>query len=424
MHQWEGLTKREAIGPGGNYQIGKYLFGVDYPPMEVTSDCKMDNANVVTYDMQHQRTGGIIHQFVCPENTYKEINGGFSPLNDAHFFGTLVVDMYKDWFGDRPVPFKIRLNAHYWNLYYESFWDGTEVVFGDGYPLFSYPLAGVDFAAHEISHGFTEYNSDLIYEEQPGALNEAFSDMSAEAAKYYLNSAKPENERNNFLFAAGIYRPVEALRFFQDLTRDGRSIDNVANYNSNMDPHVSSGVYRKAFYTLATKESWNTKKAFEVFVLANQIYWNQSTGFDEGACGVARSALDLNYSSDDVIDAFAVVGINADCLGQPPEPVPVEILINGIPVNNIESPTGEELFWMITVPPGMPKLEIKISGGTGDADLYTIKDVLPTVCKWDCRPFLAGNDEICIYENPEPGNYFIMLNAFLGFSGVTLEGNY
>ena len=40
--------------------------------------------------MNHGTTGGTIHQFTCPENTVKEINGAYSPLNDAHYFGNVV----------------------------------------------------------------------------------------------------------------------------------------------------------------------------------------------------------------------------------------------------------------------------------------------------------------------------------------------
>jgi hypothetical protein len=49
-------------------------------------------------------------------------------------------------------------------------------------------------------------------------------------------------------------------------------------------------------------------------VLANQIYWNQNTNFDQGGCGVMKAASDLAYNTADVIDAFNVVGVNATCL--------------------------------------------------------------------------------------------------------------
>jgi len=423
LDTWEGLTTSDAIGPGGNGYTGKYVYGVDYAAMRVTNDCKMDNENVVTYNMDSRETGGSIFQFTCPENTYKLTQGGYSPLNDVHFFGTFVVDMYLEKYGEKPVPFKIRLNAHYGRSLMNSLWDGSAASFGDGYSFFTFPFTTIDVVSHEISHGFTENNSNLLNKKQSGALNEGFSYMAGEAAKYYLNSDKPEIERNDFIYAANVYKYYTGMKFFKDPKADSYSIDHVDSYYDSLDTHLSSGVYRKAFYTLATTENWNTGKAFEVFVLANKIYWHENTSFDEGGCGVAKAAVDFGYSLSDVVAAFSKVGIDAACI-DPPDPIPAERLNNGIPIEDISDTIGNEKFWVITVPENRSKLEIKISGGTGDADLYSLKGALPSICKWDCRPFLPDNNEVCVYANPLPGNYYIMLNAAESYAGVKLEGNY
>jgi Zn-dependent metalloprotease len=59
------------------------------------------------------------------------------------------------------------------------------MTFSDGYTRF-YPLVSLDVTAHEVSHGFTEQNSRLIYSGQSGGMNEAFSDISGEAAEYFM----------------------------------------------------------------------------------------------------------------------------------------------------------------------------------------------------------------------------------------------
>ena len=76
-----------------------------------------------------------------------------------------------------------------------------------------------------------------------------------------------------------------------------------------MDVHYSSGVFNKAFYTLATKSGWNTRKAFDVFVLANQLYWTPTSTFNQAACGVqqAASAKGSGYPVADVTAAFSAV---------------------------------------------------------------------------------------------------------------------
>src|SRR3546814_6207648 len=54
-----------------------------------------------------------------------------------------------------------------------------------------YPLVSLDVLAHEVSHGFTEQNSNLEYAYQPGGINEAFSDMAGKAAEFFF---KGEND--------------------------------------------------------------------------------------------------------------------------------------------------------------------------------------------------------------------------------------
>lgn len=89
--------------------------------------------------------------------------------------------MYGSWFGGlRPLSRrKLHMKVHYYgNGYENAFWDGQAMTFGDGRSRF-YPLVSLDVSAHEVSHGFTELNSGLVYES--GGINEAFSDMAGRA---------------------------------------------------------------------------------------------------------------------------------------------------------------------------------------------------------------------------------------------------
>jgi Zn-dependent metalloprotease len=92
-------------------------------------------------------------------------------------------------------------------------------------------------------------------------------------------------------------------------SKDGGSIDNASQYYNGLDVHYSSGVYNKAFCTLAKTSSWNTRKAFEVFERANAMYWTATATFNSGACGVENAADDYGYSRSDVVAAFNAVGV-------------------------------------------------------------------------------------------------------------------
>jgi pseudolysin/vibriolysin len=176
------------------------------------------------------------------------------------------------------------------------------MYFGDGATTF-YPLVSLDVAAHEVSHGFTQQNSNLTYSGQSGGINEAFSDMAGEAAEYFSRG------KNDFLVGSEIFKNGVALRYMATPTKDGRSIDNASKFVTGMDVHYSSGVYNKAFYTLATKAGWNTSKAFQVMADANRLYWTASTTFNKGACGVQQAATNRGYPVADVKAAFTAVGV-------------------------------------------------------------------------------------------------------------------
>ena len=414
LKRWEGINHQDATGPGGNLKTGKYFYGSDYGPLQVDANCRMSSTNVDTINMNHATTGGSVHQFTCPENTVKEINGAYSPLNDAHYFGNVVFNMYRDWYNTAPLSFKLKMRVHYSKNYENAFWDGSQMTFGDGATTF-YPLVSLDVAAHEVSHGFTEQNSGLVYSGQSGGINEAFSDMAGEAAENFMKGS------NDWLVGAQIFKGNGSLRYFDDPTRDGRSIGHASDYTDGLNVHYSSGVYNKAFYLLANSSGWSTRKAFEVFVLANRLYWGANATFDSGACGVTKAATDLGYSVTDVASAFQAVGVNASC-GTPPQPG--NVLQNGVPVTGLTGASGAQLNYTMTVPAGVSAVTFAISGGSGDADLYVKYGSAPTSTSYDCRPYKGGNAETCTMNAPKAGTWYVQVKGYSAFSGVTLKGSY
>ena len=313
-------VETEATGYGGNGKTGKYHHGTDFPALIVETDdnitCRLSTANVVTVNLNHtQNKSSTPFSFPCGENKAKEINGAYSPLNDAHAFGVVVFNMYKDWYGKSPLKNGLILRVHYGKDFENAFWDGQAMTFGDGKDTF-YPLAVLDVTAHEVSHGFTQFNSNLRYKGQSGGINEAFSDMAGEAAEYYSRGT------GDFIVGQDVFKKEGGLRFMIDPPKDGKSIDNVADFKHDAicdifsipgrctDVHHSSGIFNKAFYLIATSQGWDIRKAFDIFVEANSKYWNEGSTFEDGARGAMDAAQDMGYSTDDVRKAFAQVGVN------------------------------------------------------------------------------------------------------------------
>lgn len=72
----------------------------------------------------------------------------------------------------------------------------------------------------------------------------------------------------------------------------------------------------------------------------------------------------------------------------------------------------------------MSTLTVTITGGSGDADLYLRQGSEPTQSSWDCRPYNAGNEEVCTIDNPQEGRWHIGVFAYSAYSGVDLEARY
>jgi Zn-dependent metalloprotease len=322
LHRFDNLQTANGTGPGGNTKIGQYQFGQGlWPAFEVAqtgTTCAMRTSNVVTKDMNSSTSEPVsAFSYPCFNNTVRLANGAYSPLNDGHSFGGFLYRAYVEWYARRPLTQQLLVRMHYGSAYQNAFWNGTSMTFGDGASTF-FPLGSMDVMGHEVSHGFTEQNSGLIYSGQSGGINEAYSDMAGEmletwaAATYgsLLPRAMPD-----FMVGADIFKGNGALRNMCSPALP--SIDHISKYTNGMDVHYSSGVFNKVFCQLSKTSGWGPRKAFEIFLLANANYWTPSTTFQLGAEGVLRAAQAKGYDSAGVVAAFGTVGIT---LGGSPVP--------------------------------------------------------------------------------------------------------
>ncbi|ASU23710.1 hemagglutinin [Vibrio qinghaiensis] len=419
LETWEGLNHAEATGtgPGGNQKTGFYQYGTDFPTFlinKVGTTCSMVNSAVKTVDMKHATSGGSTFSYPCTDasnyNDYKTVNGAYSPLNDAHYFGKVVFDMYKDWMNTTPLTFQLTMRVHYGSNYENAFWNGSSMTFGDGQNTF-YPLVDINVSAHEVSHGFTEQNSGLVYKNMSGGMNEAFSDIAGEAAEFYMKGSV------DWIVGSDIFKSSGGLRYFDQPSKDGRSIDHASQYYNGLNVHYSSGVFNRAYYLLANKANWSVRKGFEVFTVANQLYWTANSTFDQGGCGVAKAAQDLGYNKADVVDAFNQVGVNASCGVVPPVG---NVLEKGKPIVALQGARGSAAFYTFTVT-SSTSAKVSISLGSGDADLYVKAGSKPTTSSWDCRPYESGNNEQCTISATPGTTYHVMLKGYSNYSGVTLR---
>lgn len=88
---------------------------------------------------------------------------------------------------------------------------------------------------------------------------------------------------------------------------------------------------------------------------------------------------------------------------------------------NQSGSSGTWTHYTVNVPAGTPMLNVHMSGGSGDGDLYVRAGSQPTTSAYDCRPYATGNNESCNFSNPAAGTWYISIRAYSAFSGVALK---
>ncbi|QGO65130.1 Hemagglutinin/proteinase precursor [Piscirickettsia salmonis] len=375
LKHWDNIQNYEDTGPGGNEKTVKHgPTGVEFfygennlPALNVSENngsCTMDNGDVRLVDVQNQEDHSwdsdyntTAYQYSCGHNQGDPINGAYSPTDDAYYFGSMIIDMYKNWYGvdalqENGEPMQLIMRVHYGTDYDNAFWDGQTMSFGDGSSF--YPLVSLDVAGHEVSHGFTEQHSGLEYSDQSGSLNEAFSDMAGQAVRAYLLSTNSDLYKQLYFnqdeVTWGIGETImkgdntdTALRYMDQPSKDQDengvsadcldkdlagsgciiSYDDVVTaakklplrYQQSYIVHHGSGVFNKAFYLLS--QQVGIKEAFKVMKDANATRWTSGSDFADAACGVLQAAHADGVGSDSMIkEVFNQVGVaivDEDC---------------------------------------------------------------------------------------------------------------
>ncbi|MEZ4361765.1 MAG: M4 family metallopeptidase [Kofleriaceae bacterium] len=321
LKRWNAIhTLSQASGPGGNAKVARtWTNALDVEPSG--AQFIMDTARLRTLDLNHASSGGTI--VTGPLSPI-----GDAPINDAHGFAEVTLNLLTDWGGYDSINnagFKIISRVHYSTNYENAFWDGAQMTYGDGASTF-YPLSGdVDVVSHEIHHGFTTFHSDLIYAGESGGMNESFSDIMGTAAEFYAEGLGADWD-----LGRDIFRGDTALRFMCDPTADGRSIDNYADYVDGIDVHFSSGIMNKAFCRAARRLASGSptgdasvesvQRVAKAFYLANEAYWTSNSTFAQGCQGTMDATAALGWSTaerDALRTSWADSGVYCDGLVEP-----------------------------------------------------------------------------------------------------------
>ncbi|WP_394827018.1 M4 family metallopeptidase [Pendulispora albinea] len=241
-------------------------------------------------------------------------------------------DAYKELFGRDSLDDaggKLISSVHYSTNYNNAYWNGRQMVYGDGDGrTFSNLANSLDVTAHELTHGVTSKTSNLTYSGESGGLNEAMSDIFGNVVEYY-GAGKVVSD-DTWKVGEDVYTPStagDALRYLNDPAKDKRSLDYYPDYSSGVDVHYSSGIANLAFYLLSqggTHPRGKTdvkvtgigiEKAAQVFYRANTTIFTSSTSFANAKTWTEQAAKELGYTDDEVTsvrNAWLAVGVGTE----------------------------------------------------------------------------------------------------------------
>ncbi|MDQ3855871.1 MAG: M4 family metallopeptidase [Chloroflexota bacterium] len=198
-------------------------------------------------------------------NTPGRTSPGQPAAVDAHYYANVTDDFYNDVFGRNSLDdngLQMKSSVHYGNGYDNAFWNGQQMVYGDGSNTvggFRELSGGLDVVAHELTHGVTDYTSNLVYQNESGALNEAFSDMMGDTAEFYAAaknldpSVGPDWHIGEDVYVTGAGFGQDGFRNMADPREDGDPDHYSERYTGTSDNggvHTNSGIPNHAYYLL------------------------------------------------------------------------------------------------------------------------------------------------------------------------------
>ena len=352
-----GIHSQAAIGTGNGVFGSSRKLGTDQTSSGFQAVDRWRPAEAFTLDFagslsrlnEFFRSGAIFNSDISTDDDNKWTDG---PTVDAHAYQGWVYDYYFKRFGRRGMDDRnIEVNSVVHplartqaasqppdvvgtfinNAFYCC--DGL-LVYGDGdNRVFTHLAGGFDVVAHEWTHGVTDFSSQLVYRDEPGALNEAFSDIMAASMEFYYQQVGAGTDRADWLIGEDVFllspgylrslnNPIGAgdpdhysLRRFIGTAID----DGGVHFNLTIATHafylaVAGGRNRISGITVPGVGTSNIERMEKVFYRAFVMLMAPNSRFSDARIATLQAAADL-YGSDSnersqVAQAWTAVGVN------------------------------------------------------------------------------------------------------------------
>ncbi|WP_433547767.1 M4 family metallopeptidase [Streptomyces sp. CA-294286] len=298
------------------------------PPVQPDPAAARGRALRTVFDAGNRRElpGRVVRREGDPPHQDATVNRAYNGLGAT--FDLLLRAFGRDSVDGNGLP--LNATVHFDRDYGNAFWDGEQMVFGDGdgeiFLDFTLP---VDVIGHELAHGLTQYTANFTYFGQPGALNESVSDVIGSLVKQYVNDQTAGEA--DWLIGAGLLAERVTGVALRSMKAPGTAYDDdvlgkdpqpatmddyVTTGRDNGGVHINSGIPNHAFYLLATALGG---KAWE---RAGQIWYDTLTAgtltvtptfadFARATAAAARGRFGEGEELESLLKAWERVGVPA-----------------------------------------------------------------------------------------------------------------
>lgn len=354
-HSYRDLQTQSAVGLGTGVLGDAKKVSARAVSGSFRTDDPLRPAGIFTYDFRGNLPRVLalssVDDFVVSDfatdadNTWQD--GG---VVDAHVYAGYTYDYYFKRFGRRGLDnsnIPIRSIVHPVNLadantapdeIFFTFYinaayigDGT-IFYGEGLPAgatfngqsWSNLAAGLDVVSHELTHGVTDFSSQLIYENESGALNEAFSDIMGTSVEFFFQPSKADYAVGEDAVKPGGIRSMQNPIAYGD--PDNYSIRFLGS-GDNGGVHINSGIANHAFYlaieggtnrvsglAVTGVGGSNREQIEKVFYRAFTVFLTPSSNFAAARAATIQAARELYQPGSPaeraITQAWTAVGVN------------------------------------------------------------------------------------------------------------------
>jgi len=262
---------------------------------------------------------------------------GDAAADEAYDGSGATYDLYSEVFGRNSIDNRgldLRSTVHFMEGYDNAFWNGEQMVYGDGDEdlpeqerLFNRFTVAIDIIAHELTHGVTQHEANLVYRNQAGALNESVSDVFGSLVKQRVKNHMAGDA--DWLIGEGLFTGNVNATGIRSMKAPGTAYDDpllgsdpqpghmneyVDTTADNGGVHINSGIPNKAFYEVAVElGGFAWEKAGQIWYKTLCEELDQASDFQAAANATHKVAGDL-YGKDSteqkaVYNGWKAVGI-------------------------------------------------------------------------------------------------------------------